>query len=195
MQHTLARLGRLLFKPVRIVTHRVRTQGLTTTVQWLWGRGLARLTGALVLSHSRITPELYVGPQYGKIGKQQLERAGITGDVNMRVEFDDAAHGLALAEYCHLPTVDETPPSLEHLHTGAQFIARVISGGGKVYIHCAGGVGRAPTMAIAYFITQGMALDDAVALVRDGRPYVDMLPPQMARLREFEARYGKGHPA
>ena len=26
--------------------------------------------------------------------------------VNMRVEYDDAAHGLALARYCHLPTVD-----------------------------------------------------------------------------------------
>lgn len=191
----MQKLLTLLFKPVRIITHRLRTQGFQTTLKWLWGRGLSRLTGRLVLSHSRVTPTLYVGPQFGKVGKRQLENAGINGDVNMRIEFDDAEHGLALAEYLHLPTIDETPPALDDLHTGAQFIARVIADGGKVYVHCAGGVGRAPTMAAAYLITQGIPLDEAIALIQKGRPYVDVLPPQYERLREFEAAYGKGQPA
>ncbi len=180
-------IAKTLAKPVRIVSHRLRTQGLRTTLLWLWGRGVPRLTGRLVLSHSRITPQLYVGPQHGKLGKRQLERAGVTGVVNMRVEFDDAEHGLALAEYCHLPTVDETPPTLRDLRSGAAFIARVIDAGGKVYVHCAGGVGRAPAMAAAYLVTQGMTLDAALDLIRRGRPYIDVLPDQLERLREFEA--------
>lgn len=185
---------RLLTKPFRIVTHRLRTQGVKRTLMWLWGRGLPRLTGRLVLDHSQITPQLYVGPQHGKIGKRQLEAAEINGCVNMRVEFDDAAYGLELAEYCYLPTVDETPPALDDLRKGAAFMTRVIDAGGKVYVHCAGGVGRAPTMAAAYLITQGMSLDDAIALIQRGRPYVDVLPDQYARLREFEAAYRNNDP-
>ncbi len=186
------KLFRLLTKPARILAHRVRAHGLATTWKWAWGRGVSRLSGALVLDHSRITPDLYVGPQYGRLGKRQLERAGINGGVNLRIEFDDAAHGLALEHYCHLPTVDETPPSIAHLREGARFIADVVGAGGKVFIHCAGGVGRAPSMAAAYLITQGHTLDEALALIRQGRPYVDILPPQLARLQEFEAAHRNG---
>lgn len=187
-------VSRRISKPARIAANRIQSQGLRVTLLWLWGRGVAALTGALVLGHSRITPTLYVGPQYGRIGKRQLEREGVTGDVNLRVEFDDAAHGLALEHYCHLPTTDETPPTLEHLREGVAFIQRVIDGGGKVYVHCAGGVGRAPTLAAAYLIAQGMTLEAAVALIRRGRPYIAILPDQMQRLREFEAAH-KGEAA
>jgi protein-tyrosine phosphatase len=62
----------------------------------------------------------------------------------------------------------------------------VIDSGGKVYIHCAGGVGRAPTLATAYFITQGMTFDEAVALIRRTRPFINIMPPQFAQLKQFE---------
>jgi protein-tyrosine phosphatase len=55
-----------------------------------------------------------------------------------------------------------------------------------VYIHCAGGVGRAPTLAAAYFITQGMTLDEALALIRRTRPFIHIMPAQMDQLRQFE---------
>lgn len=188
----MQKLLKLFYKPVRILTHRIRAHGVATTWKWAWGRGVSRISGALVLDHSRITPELYVGPQYGKLGKRQLERAGINGTVNLRIEFDDAAHGLALEHYCHLPTIDETPPTIAHLHQGALFIADVVGAGGKVFVHCAGGVGRAPSMAAAYLITQGHTLDEALALIQRGRPYVDILPDQMARLQEFEVAHRDG---
>lgn len=180
-------LLRLLTKPVRVVTRRLRTQGLRPTLIWLYARGVAKLTGYVPLRYSRITPQLYVGPQHGRLSLRPFARAGITANVNLRVEYDDAAHGLGLVDYCHLPTVDETAPTLEHLAQGVQFIRRAIEAGGSVYIHCAGGVGRAPTQAAAYLVATGMALDDAVALITRGRPFIDILPPQMARLREYEA--------
>jgi protein tyrosine phosphatase (PTP) superfamily phosphohydrolase (DUF442 family) len=174
-------------KAIRIVLHRLRTQGLRTTLLWLYGRGLPKLTGVPMLRFSEITPQIAVGPQYGRRGKRHLQAQGYTAGVNLRTEFDDAARGLDLEAYCHLPTVDDDAISLEHLEQGVAFIRAAVERGGKVYIHCAGGVGRAPTMAAAYFIDQGMALDDALALIQRARPFINIMPPQMARLREFEA--------
>jgi protein-tyrosine phosphatase len=176
-------------KGLDILSYRLRTQGLRVTLLWVFSRSYSKLTGIPIIRHSQITPQLYVGGQFGQRGKRTLERLGITADVNLRTEFDDAAHGLALAQYCHLPTTDDEAPSFEHLRQGAAFIGRVIGDGGKVYIHCAGGVGRAPTLAAAYLITQGMALDQALALIRKTRPFIKIMPPQMARLREFEAQH------
>ncbi len=177
-----------LLKGWRILTRRLRTQGLRTTLLWLYARGVPKLTGVPLLEHSEVTPQLYVGPQYGARGKQALERAGITAGVNLRTEFDDAAHGLALAHYCYLPTVDDDAPSAEHLARGVEFVREQIDAGRKVYIHCAGGVGRAPTLAAAYLISTGMPREDAIATIRRARPFIDIMPPQMAALAEFEAR-------
>lgn len=178
---------RLAHKGARILSRRLRDQGVRVTLLWAYSRGFSKLTGIPILAHSRVTPQLYIGAQHGRQGRRWLERAGITGCVNLRTEFDDAAHGVALAQYLHLPTVDETAPSLDHLSKGAAFIRQVIDGGGSVYVHCAGGVGRAPTMAAAYLVGQGMPLDEALRLIRRARPFVDILPPQMDQLRRFEA--------
>ncbi len=172
-------------KGARILARRLRTQGLRVTLIWVYGRGWPKLTGVPLFRYSRITPQVYVGGQYGQRGKRKLEAEGITAGLNLRMEFDDAQHGLALAQYCHLPTVDDDAPSMEDLQRGVNFIRRVVSAGGKVYIHCAGGVGRAPTMAAAYFVTQGMTVEEALALIRRTRPFINITPPQLARLHEF----------
>ncbi len=175
-------------KGLAILVKRVRVQGVRVTLIWAYSRGFSKLTGIPILRHSRITPEVFVGGQFGPRGKHKLERAGITGDVNLRTEYDDAAHGLALAHYLHLPTVDDAAPTLEHLSQGAAFVRQVIDGGGKVYIHCAGGIGRAPTLACAYFITQGMTREQAVALIRRTRPFIHIMPPQWEQLKAFEVQ-------
>ncbi len=166
---------------------RLRRHGMRVTVLWLYARGVPYFTGVPILKYSQITPQIYVGSQFNEVGKQTLERAGITGDVNMRIEFDDAAHGLNLEHYCYLPTVDDHAPTIEHLNEGVAFIEQIIADGGKVYIHCAGGIGRAPTMATAYFITQGYSLADAEALIKKSRPFIRITPPQRAQLEKFEA--------
>jgi len=56
------------------------------------------------------------------LGLKKLKAMGITAIVNMRMhaDYDDAAHeGI---KYLHLPTVDNTPPPLEVLIKGADFI-------------------------------------------------------------------------
>jgi protein-tyrosine phosphatase len=177
---------KLIKKGLDILVYRLHTQGVGVTLIWIYGRGIPFITGVPILKYSRITPQIYVGPQYRQAGKRKLEQSGINGDVNLRIEFDDAAHGLALENYCHLPTVDDTAPTLDHLQQGVAFIRQVTSAGGKVYIHCAGGVGRAPTMAAAYFISQGLSLEDALILIKKTRPFIKITPEQMEQLERFE---------
>jgi protein-tyrosine phosphatase len=185
----MRKLVKLANKGIHILGHRLRTQGLRVTLLWAFSRGYSKITGIPIIRHSQVTPHIFIGGQFGPRGKRKLERLGIEADVNLRTEFDDAAHGLALAQYCHLPTTDDEAPTFEHLSQGVAFIERVVGSGGKVYIHCAGGVGRAPTLAAAYLVTQGMALDEALALIRKTRPFINIMPPQMAQLKEFEARH------
>jgi len=186
-------------KGARIIVRRLRTQGWRTTALWAYARGVPYITGVPLLRYSRVTPALYVGPQHRANGKRALAQAGIAYILNMRSEFDDAVHGLtpdtppdgsptdARASYCHLPTPDDEAPSMAHLAQGIAFIESAIDGGGKVYIHCSAGVGRAPTMAAAYLIRRGYGADDALDLIRSARPFITITPPQMRRLRELEA--------
>ena len=128
---TMQKFPALFNKGFSILQKRLRTQGLRTTLLWAYGRGLPALTGVPLLQYSQVTPQLYVGPQFKLRGKRMLEQQGFTGCVNMRIERDDAALGLDLAQYLHLPTIDDDAPSFEHLDQGVEFIRKVIREGGK----------------------------------------------------------------
>lgn len=182
-----------LDKALRTVFGRIREQGLRTTALWAYARGIPKISGAPLLGYSRVTDSLYVGPQYRRNGRRALLRAGITHIVNMRSEFDDAEHGLTLGDvasdqYCHLPTVDDEPISDRHIAKGIEFIDRAVRGGGRVYIHCSAGVGRAPSMAAAYLISCGYSAEDALGQIRKVRPFIRPTPMQIEALKQFEKK-------
>lgn len=178
---------RALYEFWRSFYGRLRTQGPSTTLHWLRTVGLAWATGRLSLRFSRVTPHIYLGPQYGRYGKRTLEQAGITASMSMRAEYDDATHDLNFEDYSYLPTVDNTAPTMAHLQEGVQFIQNVVDEGGTIYIHCGSGVGRAPTMVAAYLISTGKSVDEAIEQIQAARPFVRILPPQIERLEEFAA--------
>jgi hypothetical protein len=178
---------RLIAKGAGIVAWRLRHQGLWVTLIWAWTRGYNWLVGRPVLRYSSVTAQLFVGGQMNAGGWRWLAARGLTADLNLRSEFDDAAHGIAPPSYLWLPTDDDHAPTLEQLQAGVDFIRRNIEDGGKVYVHCAGGVGRAPTMAVAYLLSTGLGVEQAWALVRATRPFVTPTPPQLAVLERFAA--------
>jgi protein-tyrosine phosphatase len=67
---------------------------------------------------------------------------------------------------------------------------QVIQNGGRVYVHCAGGVGRAPTMAAAYLVSTGLATEEAWALIRRKRPFIKPTEAQRAALEQFARESG-----
>ncbi len=169
-----------------ILYRRLVEQGVRTTWLWVAEKVARHFTGLSPERTSRILPRLYVGGQHGRRGLRRMARMGIAAVVNLREEADDAARGLAPTHYLWLPTPDDQEPTMEHLARGAAFIAEQIEAGRGVYVHCASGVGRAPTMAAAYLVTTGMGAEEAWALVRAGRPFIRPTPPQEAVVRRFE---------
>jgi len=184
---------RLARKGLDVLHWRLHHQGVATTLTWFWTGCFFRLAGRPIWRYCSITPELGVGGQISAAGWRWLARRGFTADLNMRTEFDDAAHDITPDAYLWLPTVDDHAPSLEQLQAGVDFVRQVVQEGGKVYIHCASGVGRAPTMAAAYLISTGLSPDQALALIRQARPFIKPTPPQLAILQQFAALHPHGN--
>ncbi len=142
--------------------------------------------GIPTFQHSQITANLYLGGQYNLRGLKKLKEMGITAIINMRMHSIYGAAHYEGFDYLHLPTPDNTAPSMEDLVKGAEFARDAISKGGKVYIHCRQGLGRGPTMAIAYLLKMGATYEDAFAQVKKVRPFITPRPSQIRRLKELE---------
>jgi predicted protein tyrosine phosphatase len=178
-------------KPVRILTGRIRDQGLRTTFLWALDHAVRIVGGAPIRALSQITPQIHLGGQHNRRGWKRLRARGVSAVVNMRVEYDDRAAGIASSRYLHLPTVDETAPSLEHLEQGVAFMVDVIADGGVVYVHCASGIGRAATLVAAYLVRQGDSPEGAWARIQAARPFVRPEANQIEQLARFAAALPK----
>lgn len=151
---------------------------------------IARIVlGRPIYRYSRILPGVYVGGQHRQRGLPSMQAQGITAVVNLR-RSDDRARGVALERYLHLPTTDNTAPSVDALHEGVQFIAAEVAAGGSVYVHCGVGVGRAPTLTAAYLISTGMTPLQAWKHIRSIRPFIWPLRGQYRIIEEYARVYG-----
>ena len=176
-------------KGVQIVSARLVGQGVRATALWAVDHMVRRTTGAPIRRASQITPQLHVGGQYRRRGWPRLQARGITAVVDMRVEYDDRAAGIAPERYLYLPTVDDCAPSLDHLQAGAAFMAQEIARGGAVYVHCGSGVGRAPTMAAAYLVHTGLSPEQAWDRIRRARPFIRPTAAQVEQLERFAIQF------
>ena len=162
--------------------------------QMSWDNVYRFIHGVPSLKRSQITANLFLGSQYSLIGLQKLRVLGVTAVVNMREHPIFRESQYEGFHYMHLPTEDNTPPALEVLIRGVDFVDKEIKAGGKVYIHCRQGLGRGPTMCLAYLISTGLTYDDAFALVKKVRTFINPRPGQIERLKELEKYYkDKGH--
>jgi|GEM_PF-2001289 len=159
--------------------------GPTGVALRLYDQFMRKFSGTPVWKYSRITPNLYVGGQHVSLKGMDLE--GITAIVNMREDYhSDEKRGIGGKRHLHLATRDNTPPSLEALDKGADFIHQEINTGGKVYIHCGVGIGRAPSMAAAYLIKyENMTSAAAMALITKTRPFIHLTRKQYEQLDAF----------
>lgn len=127
---------------------------------------------------SFVTERLATGAAIGSADDvQQLIAAGITHVVDCRAEFDDgqllASSGL---HYLWNPTQDDGQHKLpEWFGTSLSFALPAIPvAGAKVYAHCAAGVNRGPSTALAILMAYGLSPDLAEQLIRTARPQVGL---------------------
>lgn len=77
-------------------------------------------------------------------------------------------------EWLHLPIVDVRTPDERFeaawCASGPRLVGLLL-GGGKVLVHCRGGLGRAGTIAARLLVEIGVPPDEAVARVRSARPH------------------------
>jgi dual specificity MAP kinase phosphatase len=152
------------------------------------------IMGIPSLKRCQISAHIYLGGQYNLNGLKKLKLMGITAIVSMR---EDSIYNEAHFEgfkFLHLPTIDNTPPKMDDLIKGTEFIEAEINNNGKVYIHCRQGLGRGPSMVIAYLLKMGTTFDDAFALVKSVRPFIHPTPKQIQRLKELEIYFKESLP-
>lgn len=174
-------------KFVRLFRVRLVTQGTRATFWWLFNVFNRLVLDRPLRAQSEINPHLFVGAQFRQRGWRVLQRWGIGGVINLRAEFDDRQLGVEMPAYLHLPTVDDAAPSLEHLQAGVEFYRRVKQEGGKVYIHCGAGVGRAPSMAAACLVAEGLTPAQAWEKIRRVRVFIRPTRVQQEQIERFAA--------
>lgn len=183
----------MVWKGARIFFTRLSEFGLRQTWLWLYEKVARIRQGMSPIETSQVNGKLYVGGQHYKHGLEAMRRLGIGATVSLREEADDAVRGLALARHLWLPTPDDDAPTLAQLQEGVAFIREAMKAGVGVYIHCAQGVGRAPTLTAAYLIAEGHSPQSAIKMIRQARPFITPSPSQLKRLAEWDRHLNNGH--
>ena len=118
---------------------------------------------------------------YGRVLDQDLAaiRAGHITHVCSLLSPDEysryGVEGLAEAvrtaglEHRALPILDQAVPSIAEMRGLVHWMRRAIDGGGRVLVHCVGGLGRSGIAAACYLVAQGMEPVAAIAAVRRAR--------------------------
>lgn len=91
----------------------------------------------------------------------------------LRVTGLGAAVVAAGMEWFHLPIQDVSIPDAafeEHWKTAGPHLEGIVRDGGRVLIHCRGGLGRSGTVAAVMLVQLGISADHAIAQVRAARP-------------------------
>ncbi|MCR4278926.1 MAG: dual specificity protein phosphatase family protein, partial [bacterium] len=110
-------------------------------------------------------------------------------DISLEGEAIDQPFGVET--FLWLPTEDHSAPEQNSLWLGVHHINAVLARKGKLYVHCKNGHGRAPTLASAWLITQGMTTDEAVQTVQEKRQEAHIERVQIFALRQFEKSISK----
>ena len=173
-------------KTLRSLSSKVNSEGLKFGIF----RWVTEMTGVPLSRYSRVNEYLYIGGKLSRIGVYYLRLHGFKGILNLQSEFDDRHFGLSAFNYRHIKCQEFSGISIPDLSQGVDFIKFVTGKKQKIYVHCAEGVGRAPTIATALLMSEGQELSSAISLVKKSRPFINILDTQIDSLMDY-AKYQK----
>jgi protein-tyrosine phosphatase len=156
--------------------------------QWVWQYVAAQWRRAFGLNMSRIEPLLFVGGQFQSHQWPAIRDLGVRAVLSLQQEREDVFEGTPPDRAMRLEVPDFEAPTLPQFREAAAFIAECVAAGLPVFIHCHGGIGRAPLAAAAYLVAErGLSAPEAIAHIRLRRPIVGPNTLQLTRLAEWAA--------
>lgn len=106
-------------------------------------------------------------------------------NVATEVDMDKALFGER--PYLKVPIEDIKPISPERLQEAVAFLNQHVTNK-RVLIFCDGGVGRSPSVVVAYLCSKGMRFGQAVEFVAVRKPYMSILPELIDSIRKSFSR-------
>ena len=127
--------------------------------------------------------QVILGPQISRIGKFKLKCQGVDSSISLQSEFNDSMHGLSFPRFLHLPCEEYSTLSDSQLIEGVITLRKWVAGGSKVYIHCREGISRAAYLGIAYEVSNGKSIEEAISICRLQRSFINPLPNQIKSIQ------------
>lgn len=147
--------------------------------------------------YDRVAPWLLLGPALDEAGYRTLAREGVTHVLDLRSERSDdpeLMRSLAL-DWLQVPIDDQMPPTHEQLAVVSRWLDASSSPTPPVvYIHCEGGLGRSPTLAVALLMQRGYTRAEAHRLVATARSIAAPTDAQHAWLDELDGVLSRRSP-
>lgn len=147
-----------------------------------------------VRAYGRVAPWLLVGPALDPDGYRQLAEEGVTHVLDLRSEASDdpdLMDSLHLA-WRQVPIEDRAAPTSRQLAEINDWLDRSSDETPIVYVHCEGGLGRSPTIAMALLMQRGFSHAEAHRLVLGARSVAAPTGDQDSWLAEVERELGTG---
>jgi len=141
-----------------------------------------------------IIPNLLLGPFLVSKSLESLKDLGVTHILcirDVKEAFSVRARFPQHFVYLELDVRDNEEQNLIRVYPQARdFIIMALSAGGKVLVHCNGGISLSPAFVIMFVMEQyGMTSDQAVQLVQNKRYCISPNGGFMTQIKEYEPIY------
>lgn len=146
------------------------------------------------LQFSRITDYLTIGAQPSGPALHYLKESGFKHVIDLNADPKEADEALRVGISYHPAEVrdnDSIQVWLSKFDLAVRIIRRASENAEPVYLHCTYGKGRSPTMAMAYLVTRGHTVEQAIAVVKSKHPDVWSPENPTSKYAEMLEAYAK----
>lgn len=127
---------------------------------------------------NQILPGLWLGSICSVRHYRNLIDAGITHVISVMSHQEIVDRSMEIPETISWTIISIEDDGVDHLYdhfkSAVSTIESVVKNGGRVLVHCMGGISRSPTVVTAYIMWRlGLRLTAALAYVRERRPCIE----------------------